>query len=69
MQEMQLDLDNGESLTINIGNVKVYVWRVDDGSLSISSAANSACDDIQIEINAKTGDIHSIKYPSSEQVN
>lgn len=68
MQDMQLDLDNGESLTVNVGNVRVHVWRVDDGSLSISTSTRNKGDNIQVEVNTNTGEIRSIKHPVDAKV-
>jgi len=67
MKEMTLDLDVGESLKINVGNVRVHIWREGDKLLSISTAISSSVDDMQIEVDTDTGTINGIKHPSSNK--
>jgi hypothetical protein len=62
MKEMSLDLDVGESLKINVGNVGVHIWREGDKLLSISTATSANVDDIQVEVDTDTGAINGIKH-------
>ena len=63
MDDMRLSLDEGESLVVNVGNVRVHVWSVGDNILSLSTSVDGKADDIQVTVDSGDGKVTKVKAP------
>ncbi len=56
MHDMRITLEKGESITVEIGNVRTLIWFENQNGFSISTATTNV-DDVAIKINPSDGKV------------
>ncbi len=60
MYDVELSLDEDDSLIIHCGRVAVHLWSRSDGTLSLSLQTKRECDDLQISLDPETGIVNTM---------
>lgn len=67
MYDAKIGLEEGDSIEITCENINVFVVLNKDGKLTIAYGDGSV-DDLQIEVNAITGDVLRIASPTRKTI-